>query len=153
MAILPVSPLDIISVERVARAIQWWLNGQRYQSYPTQINMTLQVCPVCHSTGSFTPLDNQSFRCECSECGSSWGTRTCGSCGKKYPFIQLAGIESHMRQLSWIDRTLGRDVLAIPCWKENNQVTFICSFCGTCSQAQQVSVETCIRCRNSHSLS
>ncbi len=154
MAILPVSPVDIISVERVARAIQWWLNGQRYQSYPPiQINMTLQVCPVCHSTGSLMPLDNQSFRCECSECGSSWGTRTCGSCGRKYPFIQLAGIESHMRQPSWIDRTLGRDVLAIPCWKENNNATFICSFCGTCSQAQQVSSEACIRCGESHSLS
>lgn len=36
---LPVTPLDIFSVERVARAIQWWLNGQRYQAYPPLISL------------------------------------------------------------------------------------------------------------------
>ena len=36
---LPVTPLDIFSVERVARGIQWWLNGQRYQAYPQLISL------------------------------------------------------------------------------------------------------------------
>ncbi|AFZ42287.1 hypothetical protein PCC7418_0029 [Halothece sp. PCC 7418] len=36
---LPVTPLDIFSVERVARGIQWWLNGQRYQVYPPLISL------------------------------------------------------------------------------------------------------------------
>ena len=34
MAVLPVSPLDILSVERIARAIQWWLYSQYCQIYP-----------------------------------------------------------------------------------------------------------------------
>lgn len=32
-AVLPVSPLDILSVERIARAIQWWLYSQYCQIY------------------------------------------------------------------------------------------------------------------------
>ena len=36
---LPVTPLDIFSVERVARGIQWWLNGQRYQAYPRLLSL------------------------------------------------------------------------------------------------------------------
>lgn len=41
ISILPVSPLDIISLERLARAINWWLNGQRYQSYPPTIEINI----------------------------------------------------------------------------------------------------------------
>ena len=37
MAVLPVSPLDILSVERIARAIQWWLYSQYCQIYPFTI--------------------------------------------------------------------------------------------------------------------
>ncbi len=222
MAILPVSPLDILSVERIARAIQWWFNSQRYQSYPptlpinipdnllkdtgwlekeknsnqvcvlrsplppeeqffntniqTLINQLqahglkkgqlqpieqiknlpfqargciqpLKICPICHSIGSFTALDSQCFSCECSQCESSWGTRSCGSCGKKYPYIQITRIESQNRQPGWVERTLGREVIAVPCWRENNHTTFICPHCGTCSQAKLIHVEACIRCR------
>lgn len=41
LAILPVSPLEIVSVERVARAIGWWFYSQHYQAYPfvTQENI------------------------------------------------------------------------------------------------------------------
>jgi len=207
--ILPVSPLDILSVERVGRMIQWWLSGQRYQSYPPTLLMKipdnlftklgwlekgnatnqfrvlrqplpqeeqnfkthleqkitaakargakgrgevseleeledlprhsqaliqpLQVCPVCYSQGSLTAqLDSQSFRGDCGECGSSWGTRICGSCGQKYPFIQLSGIENQVRSNSSVDRTFGRDVLAIPCWSEHSQTAFTCPHCSKC---------------------
>jgi hypothetical protein len=37
LAVLPVSPLDILSVERIARAIQWWLYSQYCQIYPFTI--------------------------------------------------------------------------------------------------------------------
>ncbi|MFN6197492.1 MAG: hypothetical protein ACK4YS_02700 [Aphanizomenon sp.] len=209
--ILPVSPLDIFSVERVARMIQWWLNGQKYQSYPPiistqipenivfqlpwlqkdktphktqnqflvlrkpsekeqnnlqnylaqeitdakakghnrkgivkqlqeietenlplmsqQLIEPLEVCPVCYSHGKLTPSDNQSFNCECPECNSSWGKRTCGKCRKKYPFIQLQGIENYLRFHKSIDRTFGRDILVKPITNENNQNTFICPHC------------------------
>ncbi|MBD2359759.1 hypothetical protein H6G36_00855 [Anabaena minutissima FACHB-250] len=207
--ILPVSPLDIVSVERVGRMIQWWLSGQRYQSYPPTLlikipdnlvtkigwlekgNTTnqfrvlrqplpqevqnfrthleqkitaakaqgsksrgevseleklqylphhcqeliqpLQVCPVCYSMGSLTAqLDSQCFRGECHECGSSWGTRGCGSCGQRYPFIQLPGIENQSHSNSSLDRTFGRDVLAIPCWSQHGQTAFTCTHCSKC---------------------
>jgi translation initiation factor 2 beta subunit (eIF-2beta)/eIF-5 len=224
-AILPVSPLDIFSVEKIARAIQWWLNGQQYLLYPPTIGTNIpdallqdanwlkkenqsnqvrvlrlplpaeeqsfktnlqshinqlqargskgkgqliqqqplenenlpsqaneliqpfQICPICHSTGSLTALDNQCFRCECSRCGSDWGTRTCGNCGKKYPYIQITGIKSQNRHMESIERTLGREVLAVPCSMESNYGTFICSHCGKCSQAQQKHLTGCIRCQ------
>jgi len=37
LAVLPVSPLDIFSVERIARSIQWWLYSQYCQIYPFTI--------------------------------------------------------------------------------------------------------------------
>ena len=37
LAVLPVSPLDILSVERIARAIQWWLYSQYCQINPFTI--------------------------------------------------------------------------------------------------------------------
>ncbi|MEC4815490.1 MAG: hypothetical protein SAK29_19755 [Scytonema sp. PMC 1069.18] len=224
-AILPVSPLDIMSLERVARAMQWWLHGQRYQSYPPtlernipdsllkdcnwlekehqsnkvrvlcsplpeqeqffQTNLQIlirqsqalvsrgrgqlsqlqnlenlpsqaqeliqqfQVCPVCHSLGNFTVLDNQCFRCECSHCEISWGTRNCGGCGQKYPYIQVKGVKNENSNPGWVERTLGREVLAVPCWMENNYGTFICPHCGRCNQARQQHSNGCIRCQNS----
>ena len=42
LAVLPVSPLDILSVERIARAIQWWLYSQYCQIYP----FTIQEEPI-----------------------------------------------------------------------------------------------------------
>jgi hypothetical protein len=213
-ALLPVSPLEIESVERVARSLQWWLNSQRYKSYPPTIKLTkkvpeellaiskwlkkgenigefkilqmpkeeekqsfknelhkimkstevrgkaskeelnfeeleklpneasdrlqpLQICPACHSEQTrFEVSENsQNFNCFCSNCSSSWGTKSCGACGAKYPFIQVNSIESKQREAGWIDRILGRDVLAIPCWMENKGETFICSECGSCSNA------------------
>jgi hypothetical protein len=223
MAILPVSPLDIISVERIARAVQWWLNSQRYQSYPRTLPINipdtllkdidwlekenksnlvrvlrsplpedehffktkiqnfinqlqssgskergqlqqiekiknipsqakryiqlLQICPVCYSTGSFTALNSQCFHCKCSKCESSWGTRSCGSCGEKYPYIHITGVVKNNRQPDWVERTLGREIIAVSCWKNNNYSNFICPHCGTCSQAELNSVEACIRCQ------
>jgi hypothetical protein len=34
LALLPVSPFDILSTERVARALQWWIYSQKCSAYP-----------------------------------------------------------------------------------------------------------------------
>jgi hypothetical protein len=34
LALLPVSPFDILSTERVARAVQWWIYSQKCSTYP-----------------------------------------------------------------------------------------------------------------------
>jgi len=229
LALLPVSPLEIESVERVARSLQWWFNSQRYKSYPPTIKLTkkvpeellaiskwlkkgenlgefqilqmptdeerqsfqnelnkimkstevrgkasreelnfeeleklpneasdrlqhFQICPVCYNKKNRFELSENShnFNCSCSNCGSFWGTKSCGACGAKYPFIkvnsiQVNSIESKQHEAGWVDRILGRDVLAIPCWMENKGETFICSECGTCSNAK-LELE-CQRCR------
>ncbi|BAZ11531.1 hypothetical protein NIES4071_33570 [Calothrix sp. NIES-4071] len=224
MPILPVSPLDLVSLERIARAIQWWLNGQRYQLYPHRLSANipnfllqntgwlkkdiennlfyvlrqpsleetnnfktnleslikqasargskakgeiselqkivdlpeqaeriiqpLKICPVCHAVGSFQSLNNQSFKCECSECKSIWGTRTCGHCNMRYPYIQMTSVEGKNGQPGWVERTLGRDVLAVPCWQHNNYESFICPNCGKCAQTQSSQHPTCVRCQS-----
>ncbi|MEA5594794.1 hypothetical protein [Rivularia sp. UHCC 0363] len=224
MSILPVSPLDIISLERLARAIHWWLNGQRYQSYPptiainipdnllqntdwinkesksnqirvlrspsleeeqlfnTNINnlinqlksraskqkgevqklekikhlpsqageciKPLQICPVCRNLkDSFTVLNSQCFSCGCSKCDITWGTRSCGSCAKKYAYILTTKVEGDNRQPGWVERTFGRDVLSVPCWMKDNHNAFICPHCGVCSQSASSEGKNCDRCQ------
>lgn len=39
LPLLPVSPFDILSIERVARAIQWWMLSQNYMKYPIKIKL------------------------------------------------------------------------------------------------------------------
>ena len=212
LAILPISPLEIISVERVARAIQWWFYSQHYQNYPfviqenihsslleqsqwilqkgrqyklhrplhpdeenlfhncldTLINQVksqklvakekmdklqqleslpakakeqfkpLLICSVCHSKNSrFTALDSQCFLCECNSCKSRWGTRICKSCSTIYPYLQVSGLDkinpSNHQHLNCIEQVIGRDILAIPDWNNDNIINFICPSCGTSS--------------------
>jgi len=57
IALLPVSPLDILSTERVARAIQWWLYSQRYSSYP--IRKTVILPNIISSQSEWIRQDHQ----------------------------------------------------------------------------------------------
>jgi len=41
LGIFPVSPLEILSVERVASGLKWWLNGQIYLSFPPLLEMNI----------------------------------------------------------------------------------------------------------------
>lgn len=41
LALVPVSPLEVISVERIARALQWWFCNQQYQAYPYLLTESL----------------------------------------------------------------------------------------------------------------
>ena len=41
LALLPVSPFDILSTERVARAVQWWSYSQKYSAYPIKKDLRL----------------------------------------------------------------------------------------------------------------
>jgi len=206
LTILPISPLDIFSIERLGRMIQGWLNGQRYLSYPPNLlskipdtlatniqclqkispnqfhvlrqfsqqeaeqfrnnidqqiaNIKprrknkvsiqelqqlqdlprhckelidpLQVCPVCYSTGVLKPLDSQSFSCNCTNCNSYWGIRICGSCSQKYPFIQLQRMEEYILPNISIDRTFGRDILALPFCSNKDISSFVCPNCHKC---------------------
>lgn len=211
-AILPVSPLEIVSVERIARVIQWWFYSQHCQAYPYIIEdkipglllkpnpwifqegrqnkllrpprpdeavsfhnslsrlmnqvkaqgliareefhnlqqleslpskakeqfKPLLICPTCHQESTrFTPLDSQCFFCECKKCESVWGTRICRNCSATYPYLQVLGLDninpSSHQHVGWIERVLGRNTLAIPCWSNGSASNFICPSCGVCS--------------------
>ena len=41
LALVPVSPFDILSTERVARAVQWWIYSQKYGDYPIKKDLRL----------------------------------------------------------------------------------------------------------------
>lgn len=41
--IFPVNPFEILSLERVAYTIKWWLYGNLYLSYPPILNLPLQI--------------------------------------------------------------------------------------------------------------
>ncbi|WP_342597721.1 hypothetical protein VKI21_07285 [Cyanobacterium aponinum UTEX 3222] len=214
--IFPVNPFEILSLERVAYTIKWWLYGNLYLSYPPVLNLSLQIpdnlltyfhgcltiknnrelnitafisneninnfnreltkeikrvesmgkqgrsqlaelrniqnhdlpnqinqliqpftiCPVCNhqeDLKNIEKLNNHSFQCHCSQCGSSWGTKHCGNCDKNYPFIAVQGIEN--KELNYnplnLDRVFGRDILAIPTRKDDHNIGFICCFCGS----------------------
>jgi len=226
LALVPVSPLEVISTERIARVLQWWFYEQQYRLYPyllreilpsdllaqaewirsadrsqqllrplypqersnfnerlsSLINQVrakgpsakgelnrlqqledlpdqiqnqfkpLLLCPTCHKLSDDFKQESQCFRCRCKGCESEWGTRTCKNCDARYPYIQMSGWgntnSSFTRKVGWIDQTLGRNTLAIPCWNTRDNNSFICPDCGVCGYSIGSSCETCIRCIN-----
>ncbi|PZO35940.1 MAG: hypothetical protein DCF19_22760 [Pseudanabaena frigida] len=233
LALLPVSPFDILSTERVARAIQWWIYSQKCSAYPIknvlefrlpdellrqlqqsgamrqspQNNQllvmrpffpddrrvfnsnlhsmikkeeakgnssrgevvklrqlenlpksvdqefeSLLTCPTCQerysATSSFENIGNDCFKAHCQQCDTDWGLQRCGQCQTNYPYIKLGGASAEIsdRSVGWCDRVFGRDVLAVPCFDNNNLQFYICSNCGSCGNSSQSSSYSCQRC-------
>jgi Protein kinase domain len=225
---LPVSPLEVDSLERVGRAIRWWLFDHVFMAYPPRIDcptrlasalagrsrwLTLQGsntvlatrppseyewsdleqqlsewlglaktnprlaparpgeleralselrvaraeltrlarCPTCADDvpplGGFHPLQEDRFSCRCASCGTSWGTRACGTCGGTFPSIEL-GVLIHVNagSVSSVDRLLGRDMLATLCPFKASEGTVICPRCGVCPDAHVGKRQGCARC-------
>lgn len=87
----------------------------------------LCVCPVCRTavdTHAFEQTDDL-FRCRCRECDAVWGRRSCGSCGRPFPFLDFPGNEPSKDLLN-VDRRYGADVLALSL----EQQVFLCPHCG-----------------------
>ena len=238
LALLPVSPFDILSTERVARTVQWWIYSQKYSAYPIkkvlesrlpdellkQIQQTGAIlqssqnnqllfmrplslrdrntfnsnlhsmikreeakgnssrgeviklrqlenlpesiaqefesfltCPTCQAKYSVTGVDvifenigNDCFTAQCQykQCGTTWGLQRCGQCQTNYPYIKLGGANPEIsdHSVGWCDRVFGRDVLAVPCFDNNNSQFYICSNCGSCGNSSQSSSYSCQRC-------
>ena len=110
---------------------------------------TLQVCPACgDENASLEPGERDSFRCRCRGCKCCWGLRVCIHCGQRYPFLQL-GVrvmppEPTTSWVGWVDRCLGRDVMAIPCLR-SPQTDYICPSCGVCGARERERTD-CQRC-------
>ncbi|MEA5476736.1 DUF2357 domain-containing protein [Pseudanabaena galeata UHCC 0370] len=65
LALLPVSPFDILSTERVARAIQWWIYSQKCSAYPIknvlEFRLPDELLKPIQQTGAIrhSPQNNQ----------------------------------------------------------------------------------------------
>ncbi len=234
LGVLPVSPLSIESLERVARLVRWWLFDSLLSSYPppavacppglrlsgdlgdwlrrddagtglrvvrplrpgererwknwlTRLRQHLQRqgaraafpefrldavetaidgavaclqslarCPlgVCRvETGAelFEPRRDRDqgltlFKASCEH--AVWELRQCDLCGERYPILlpQNFNLRNLERTPGWVDRLLGRDVLAVPCCAVHGEGAFICPRCGGCKNAGRAEAGACLRC-------
>jgi len=97
----------------------------------------LLVCPTCPTSADplydFEVREEGQFLCSCPNCGTQWGTKTCGSCGAKFPFILVDKVpEVKEAYPGWVDRILGSDVLAVPSGGVMSERFLICPDCGYC---------------------
>jgi hypothetical protein len=87
-------------------------------------------CPACGSaadTANGYKHDAKFYEFTCGDCKAQWGVRTCRCCGMRVPFLEIGStIAIHDRGPGWIDRYVGRDVLAIPL----GDGRYECSACG-----------------------
>jgi hypothetical protein len=235
LGVLPVSPLSIESLERVARAVRWWLFDSLLCSYPpppvacpgglrqcgelpgdwvcwdeggtglrvvrpprlgelerwgewltrarhhfqrqgaraavpqsrleavergienavSQL-LSLARCPLglCRpgvSADRFEPRRDKDqeltlFAASCEH--AVWELRQCDQCGERYPILLPRDFRQGEAECppGWVDRLLGRDVLAIPCWAVHGFGTFICPRCGGCKNTGRPEAGTCLRC-------
>ena len=108
-------------------------------------------CPVCWKHNDPSALRANlggHFVCKCGQCHSLWGTRACGKCGSRYPFISPSGawVCSGTPEAGWVDTVYGLDILAVPCWAANCADTYICPDCGACGNAGRADCGSCTRC-------
>jgi hypothetical protein len=88
----------------------------------------LRVCPVCRTASDTHSFEhtNDLFRSQCSECGATWGRRTCRACDEPFPFLDYPG-NSPSEDILGADRKYGADVLAIPLADH----VYVCPNCGS----------------------
>ncbi|MGW3368306.1 hypothetical protein ACWDOR_35750 [Streptosporangium canum] len=109
----------------------------------------LTLCPVCHRSAThpgraFQKWENRTYRCHCSSCGTTWGTRRCVFCGEAHTVLATSGAEKHVGgDGDLIDRCFSQDVLTLPCWARAR--SYICSSCGRCPET---GMAECVRCES-----
>lgn len=122
----------VLRCERIAKAsndLAEQLRGAHARA------IALLECPTCGQTADpardFEPRDRGSFRCECRDCGTTWGTRLCGD-GHRYATMLPSGdfVDADQQGPGWEDRVYGCDILALPARRSDGQWGFVCPECG-----------------------
>ncbi|MEU4806319.1 DUF2357 domain-containing protein [Actinosynnema sp. NPDC023587] len=109
--------------------------------------LSLTTCPLCRQPSvrpgrTLSARDNSTYHCVCGNCGGTWETRLCVSCGDRYPVLSTpqaqdqTGGPEHV-----IEKELSHDVLASACWARPR--VYICSTCRTCDSAGKVDCSRC----------
>jgi hypothetical protein len=94
-----------------------------------------ETCPCCHTRNDLQARDRDTFQCTCKVCGTIWGTRVCGPCGKRYPILWPRNTVIDQTNGDRLDMTAGADVLSLPC--ADQHITpgsrYRCPWCNRCS--------------------
>lgn len=123
---------EVLRCERIAKASDEL--ADRLQVAYAKANALLK-CPTCGKgadpASDFEPRDRGCFRCECRDCGTTWGTRLC-SYGHRYASMLPSGdfLDPGDQRPGWEDRIYGCDILALPARKPDGQWGFVCPDCG-----------------------
>ncbi len=153
--VIPVTPLEIESTERMARALRWawyatWMETAYQPGTDTASAVVgqLRTCPLCRrsTTVTFEARDD-TFACRC-ECGGNWGTRICGTCHEKFPVFFWARKSTDRKSGEdegegkdpyvtgdKVDAIFGSEVLALPCPSFTDWTKFRCPQCNVCQGA------------------
>ncbi|MEV0082910.1 hypothetical protein [Saccharopolyspora sp. NPDC050642] len=110
----------------------------------------LLTCPSCEHKADTTqiPRDDDTLLVVCQSCNTSWGHHRCGQCQSRIPFIEP---ERKVRNPDvngpgWVERILGRDALASPCWARTAPIRYICPTCRVCPVTGTPGGSNCTRC-------
>lgn len=157
--VIPVTPLEIESIERMARALRWaWYATWMETAHQPGTDMgdvvarQLKTCPFCRRRTMVTVVRRRdTFACRC-ECGGNWGTRICGTCHEKFPVFFWArksadrtsgdgdGTDKNQGKDPYatgdkVDAMFGSEVLALPCPSFRDWSKFRCPRCNVCQGA------------------
>ena len=117
---------------------------ERTRSYFDQI----RLCPVCGARGAFLGRGPSHFVVECGSCGSNWGLDACGKCGCRVPYLDAGSRRPDQDDtfvLDLLDRSFGRDVLAVPCVRAGEESAYVCPKCHTCAGSDEPCGPNCAR--------
>jgi hypothetical protein len=148
--LLPVSPLELNSLERLQRIIRFYTLGRDLMD-----GLGPLCCPVCSK-----PLDlpaRGSTEGECTACDAKWSVRVCDACGGRIPKLEplKMRLSSEDLEASYAvhaiarEQQLGRDQLAAMCESNriaaSGRINVICPHCGACPGDRQDRSQ-CRRC-------
>jgi hypothetical protein len=110
----------------------------------------LLTCPLCGFKASTTRVQREDdiLLVTCSSCDARWGHERCRHCQSRIPFIEP---EREIRNPGvigpgWVERILGQDALASPCWARTVRSRYVCPTCRTCPVSGTPDGSDCIRC-------
>ena len=141
-------------ISKGARAISAVADIDKFESELRSLSSWFEAvsfCPVCDhridDEQSMKALGAGCLQCRCAECNAVWGIYQCGACKERFPFLHVSShFQSSVRTVGWVDRVLGRDVLAVPCWLPNRERDYICPRCGRCPAGTTEAGICCGRC-------
>lgn len=111
----------------------------------------LLECPVCRkeATTGEVKREDDVFLVACRSCPTRWGHEKCGKCAGRICIIEPGDkiINPDVSGPGWVERILGRDALASPCWSRVSPLRYICNECRECNGADAGLASDCPRCR------